>query len=340
MVRNMSYNGYGSYFVAETPSISTRRIPVNGWVEVDKRPSSVHKNAYTNDQNIRNWSDCKMDTHFPLSFLYDSDDDEEDDVNVKESSDVNDDEIHRNGVSESYNLTCKRSTERERHFSIIHENDSNIIYVDEEGDELPSLVGECDDVPQRDHGTNDFKIPHAKHRKRNSDADDSPYISENLCDRRHEKSYPEVILSSGIDVVGTRVAKYFKKVLHTGIVTEYLPPITIGDDPWWQIVYDDSDQEQWDISELNAGISLYNEVEKKLYNLEVNCSNSINISCVESSDSEESIECYVQPSDDDSDFVPSSSDECEDSVSIVIDYYFVNHFLLIYIYVCLCRFLL
>ena len=76
-------------------------------------------------------------------------------------------------------------------------------------------------------------------------------------------------MSSGVDVVGTRVAKEFEQVLYTGIVTEYLHPISSDDDPLWQIEYDDGDQQQLDISELNARISLFKNMEKKLPILEV-----------------------------------------------------------------------
>ena len=300
MVRNKSYNGYGSYFVPQCPSISTRTSNVNDWVEVKKLRRSAHNNVFNIDKNSRNWNDCRMDTHFPLSFLYDSDDDDEDYMDESGSSDDNDDETY----------SCKRSIERERHFALLHENSSNTINVDEEGDVFPGLDGlngDCNDVLHRDYDMDDCVIPRAKHLKKDSH-----------CDKRTANICPEVDVSSGNNVVGTRVAKEFKQVLHMGIVTKYLPPISVDDDPWWQIVYDDNDEEQWDISELNDGISLFKNVQETQSILEVNPSNSI--SCVVSSDSEDSMEWYVESDDDESDYVPSSGDECEDSVSTNVHY--------------------
>ena len=64
-------------------------------------------------------------------------------------------------------------------------------------------------------------------------------------------------LPKGSGAVGLRVAKDFRQGVFVGTVTEYLPPAAHDDVPFWQIVYDDGDREQWEESQLKEGVSLF-----------------------------------------------------------------------------------
>jgi hypothetical protein len=59
------------------------------------------------------------------------------------------------------------------------------------------------------------------------------------------------------EAVGLRVAKDFRQNVFVGTVTKYLPPAAHDDVPFWQIVHDDGDSEQWEKSELKEGVSLF-----------------------------------------------------------------------------------
>ena len=63
-------------------------------------------------------------------------------------------------------------------------------------------------------------------------------------------------LPKGSDAVGLRVAKDFRQVVFVGTVAKYMPPTASDEVPFWQIVYDDGDQEQWNESEVKEGVSL------------------------------------------------------------------------------------
>ena len=58
------------------------------------------------------------------------------------------------------------------------------------------------------------------------------------------------------EAVGKRVAKEFGQGIFLGNVTEYLAPTASDECPLWQIVYDDGDEEQWELADLKAGIKL------------------------------------------------------------------------------------
>ena len=64
-------------------------------------------------------------------------------------------------------------------------------------------------------------------------------------------------LPKGSGAVGLRVAKDFRQGVFVGTVTEYLPPAAHDDVPFWQIVYDNGDREQWEESQLKEGVSLF-----------------------------------------------------------------------------------
>jgi len=64
-------------------------------------------------------------------------------------------------------------------------------------------------------------------------------------------------LPKGRGAVGLRVAKDFRQGVFVGTVTEYLPPAAHDDVPFWQIVYDDGDREQWEESQLKEGVALF-----------------------------------------------------------------------------------
>ena len=83
----------------------------------------------------------------------------------------------------------------------------------------------------------------------------------------------------------------------------------------WEVVYDDNDQEEWDMSELKNGVTLFkSEVEFRSNDLinkshggtcGVDCKSDTSNECVDS-DSENNMDEYfeyeVQPCDSDSDF--------------------------------------
>ena len=227
-------------------------------------------------------------------------------------------------------------------------------YVDEEGDEIPDLAAVCDSVMEvetvttigkkdigsgEDMNLNDMGcLLYTKNTSVNDDCDEIPDFA---------------------DYVGTRVAKVFKNTLYSGSVTKYLAPINKDDVPLWQIVYDDGDKEQWEISELKIGATLFkskvelrcNDIMNKSHGgtCGVDCESDTSNDCGSytnqecgGSDSDNSMDGHyeydAQRYESDSDFVISSSDESVDHVSIVIDYYFI--YLFTDIYVCLCRFLL
>ena len=131
------------------------------------------------------------------------------------------------------------------------------------------------------------------------------------------------------DYVGTRVAKVFKNTLYSGSVTKYFAPINKDDVPLWQIVYDDGDKEQWEISELKIGATLFkskvelrcNDIINKSHGgtCGVDCESDTSNDCGSytnqecgGSDSDNSMDGHyeydAQRYNSDSDFVISSSD--------------------------------
>ena len=218
-------------------------------------------------------------------------------------------------------------------------------YIDDDGEEIPDLVDECGlllDVEE--------SVPTIG--KTNNDSEDDMKSNDKRC-----LPYGKISSSTNIDedsdeilelddFVGKRVAKVFENTLYSGNVTKYLAPIDHDDVPLWKVVYDDNDQEEWDMSELKNGVTLFkSEVEFRSNDLinksqggtcGVDCKSDTSNECVDS-DSENNMDEYFeyedQPCDSDSDFCLSSGDESADHVSIVIDYYFIYRYLLISMFV-------
>ena len=112
------------------------------------------------------------------------------------------------------------------------------------------------------------------------------------------------------DYFGTRLAKVFKNTLYSGSVTKYLAPINKDDVPLWQIVYDDDDKEQWEISELKIGATLFKS------KVELTCNDIINKS--------HGGTCGVDyESDTNNDCVSDTNNECgrSDSENSMDDHY-------------------
>ena len=70
-------------------------------------------------------------------------------------------------------------------------------------------------------------------------------------------SKSEKLLALNKSYVGAYVHRDFKGVIHRGVVTAYLPPVTADDVDLWQILYDDNDTEQFTKDELSYAIGLY-----------------------------------------------------------------------------------
>ena len=218
-------------------------------------------------------------------------------------------------------------------------------YIDDDGDEIPDLADVCglvldveESVPTIGNTNND-----SEEDMNSNDKGCLPY-GKNLSGTYINEDSDAILELA--DFVGTRVAKVFENKLYLGNVTKYLAPIDHDDVPLWQIVYDDKDQEEWDMSELKNGATLFkSEVEFRSNDLinksqggtcGVDCKSDTSNECVDS-DSENNMDEYFeyedQPCDSDSDFCLSSGDESADHVSIVIDYYFIYRYLLISMFV-------
>ena len=213
-------------------------------------------------------------------------------------------------------------------------------YIDDDGDEIPDLADVCglvldveESVPTIGNTNND-----SEEDMNSNDKGCLPY-GKNLSGTYINEDSDAILELA--DFVGTRVAKVFENTLYVGNVTKYLAPIDHDDVPLWQIVYDDKDQEEWDMSELKNGATLFkSEVEFRSNDLinksqggtcGVDCKSDTSNECVDS-DSENNMDEYFeykdQPCDSDSNFFLSSGDESADHVSIVIDY-FIYRYLLI-----------
>ena len=126
-VRNLSYNGYGNYFVDATLNHSTRTSSDDDWIRVNKKTRYSYKNTHRCDQ--KSASCCQTKTHFPFNFLYDTDDDE---------SVINENEIDLNNESGDHHNEIDMDTNDDYDDSsrcLQYKNlNLNGKYLDDEGD--------------------------------------------------------------------------------------------------------------------------------------------------------------------------------------------------------------
>ena len=295
MVRNSSYNGYGQYFVNKSSCVTARRSSDSDWIKVNKKSRLTNKHPSTSDyiSNLKDVSD--VETRFPLEFLYDSDenesdDDDDDTVYNFESEPISMDKVTDSTSVHRREYECDNTTEENLQYTKINLDG---MYFDDEGDQIPDLRENYDEV-------------------------------QNVS----EKDY--LFNLNLMTAIGTRVAKQFDQGVFAGTVTKYLAPNCGDEYPLWQTVFDDNDTEQWNISELEHGISLFNsEVTFSLHNFMDNerslsscaeCDSMSESYCVSNTDTETSVsddnsERCVESADDDSDFEYSSSGESCISVS-------------------------
>ena len=132
MVRNLSYNGYGNYFVDATLNHSTRTSSDDDWIRVNKKTRYSYKNTHRCDQ--KSASCCQTKTHFPFNFLYDTDDDE---------SVINENEIDLNNESGDHHNEIDMDTNDDYDDSsrcLQYKNlNLNGMCVNDGGDEIPDI---------------------------------------------------------------------------------------------------------------------------------------------------------------------------------------------------------
>ena len=308
MVRNSSYNGYGQYFVNKSSCVTARRSSDSDWIKVNKKSRLTNKHPFTSDyiSNLKDVSD--VETRFPLEFLYDSDENESDDddddtvynfesepISMDKVTDSTSEPISMDNVTDSTSVHMgeyefDNATEENLQYT---KKNLDGMYLDDEGDQIPDLRENNEEVQS-------FS----------------------------EKDY--LFNLNLMTAIGTRVAKQFDQGVFAGTVTKYLAPNCGDDYPLWQTVFDDNDTEQWNITELEHGISLFNsEVTFSLHNFMDNerslsscaeCDSMSESYCVSNTDTETSVsddnsERCVESADDDSDFEYSSSGESCISVS-------------------------
>ena len=95
--------------------------------------------------------------------------------------------------------------------------------------------------------------------------DDSSFVSsppgnsDLALDYSFPEPHPPVPCHDGAvdEYVGQRIAKIFDDNVYNGVVVSYLPPVESDDVPFWQILYDDGDEEHWNKSEIDTGLQLY-----------------------------------------------------------------------------------
>ena len=146
-VRNLSYNGYGNYFVDATLNHSTRTSSDDDWIRVNKKTRYSYKNTHRCDQ--KSASCCQTKTRFPFNFLYDTDDDEsvinENEIDLNNESGDNHNEIDMD-TNDDYDDSSRCLQYKNRNL--------NGKYLDDEGDEIPDISFDDEDVSY-DSNTND-----------------------------------------------------------------------------------------------------------------------------------------------------------------------------------------
>ena len=308
MVRNSCYNGYGQYFVNKSSSDTTRKPTDSDWIRVKKKTRFTKKNHSTSYQNSRVNDEQNVQTRFPIDFLYESDDNENIDNDEEDSNNF---ECEAKSKEKTEKSKCVHSVEME-YPSDINESgnclqysktNSNGMYVDDDGDQIPEL----------------------------SDI----VIEEQFVNKKALNA-----TSIGINAIGRRVSKVFDQGVFAGTVTHYLAPLCGDEYPLWQIVFDDNDEEQWNISELECGMALFNSMETDDIEHKTCSKTSCGVRVVtyqpntdmESSDSDDDSVSFDEVNDDDSDFECSSSDQSCSSVSNYIESDVINHIYHVYVF--------